>query len=45
MTTKTFTHKGQQINYFNKLLTNSKITFLTKSFDVKFGYIVSYSYK
>lgn len=44
MITKTFTQKGQMINYYNKVRQNKKITFCMCSLDAELGYCVRYSY-
>lgn len=44
MYTKTFTHKGQMINYYNKVKKNKKIDFCMCGFSVEHGYHVSYTY-
>lgn len=43
--TKTFEHKGQMINYYNKVRKNPKIDFCIAGFFMEFGYAVRYSYK
>lgn len=42
--TKNFEHKGQMINYYNKVIKNEKITSACCYFG-KNGYTVEYSYK
>lgn len=42
--TKNFEHKGQMINYYNKIRNNEKIASVSCYFG-KNGYTVQYSYK
>jgi hypothetical protein len=44
MITKTFEHKGQMINYFNKVRKNPNISFCTMGFEVGTGYTIHYCY-
>lgn len=46
MMTKTFQHKGQMINYFNKMKNNANIDFCMTCFDCELGaYAIHYTYK
>lgn len=45
MKTKTFEHKGQMINYYNKAKNNPKLSLCVMGLDSKLGYFVSYEYK
>ena len=43
---KKFQYKGQQVNYFNKVVKNSKIECAFAYFDAKLGcHVVQYTYK
>ena len=42
---KTFEYKGQMINYYNKVRTNSKIEFCVCGFFAETGYTVMWWYK
>lgn len=44
MYTKTFTYKGQMINYYNKVRQNNKIDFCVCGLSAEKGYYVSYTY-
>lgn len=39
---KTFEHKGQMINYYNKVKANPLIAFVTCGYEVGYGYTVIY---
>lgn len=45
MIVKTFKHKGQMINYYNKLRRNMAIGFIMIGYFDKLGYAIQYSYK
>lgn len=45
MITKRFEHKGQMINYYNKVLKNEKMGLVVCGFFAGEGYCVKYSYK
>jgi hypothetical protein len=42
---KHFDHKGQMINYWNKLRNNDKIVWATCELNAKEGYVLEYSYE
>ena len=44
MKTKTFTYKGQMINYYNKVRQNKAIDFCVCGLSAEHGYYVSYTY-
>ena len=44
MITKTFEHKGQMINYYNKMKTNKKIKNIFFGYFVGEGYAIKYNY-
>lgn len=44
MKTKTFEHKGQMINYYNKVRQNKAIDFCVCGLSMEHGYYVSYTY-
>ena len=44
MKIKTFEHKGQMINYWNKMIDNNNIEFCTMGFFVGLGYAIKYRY-
>lgn len=44
MKTKTFTYKGQMINYYNKVRQNKAIDFCICDLSAEHGYYVSYTY-
>ncbi len=44
MYTKTFTYKGQMINYYNKVRQNKRIGLCTCGLSADLGYYVSYTY-
>lgn len=44
MKTKTFTYKGQMINYYNKVRQNKAIDFCVCGLSAEHGYHVSYTY-
>ena len=44
--TKTFEHKGQMVNYYNKVRVNENIGFCCCGLSAQYGkYYVSYEYK
>ena len=43
LNTKQFQYKGQMINYYNKLLKNSKLTVVTCEFSMKYGFICQWA--
>ena len=45
MRTKIFEHKGQMINYFNKMKDNAKIKNIYMGYFVGEGYAIKYEYK
>ena len=45
MITKTFEHKGQMINYYNKAKNNPAIDFIIAGYLTGVGYVVQYIYK
>lgn len=44
MREKTFTYKGQMINYYNKVKANPKVTYCTMANDAVKGYVVRWCY-
>ena len=45
MKTKTFEHKGQMINYYNKMKENKKIKNIYFGYFVGEGYAIKYEYR
>lgn len=45
MKTKTFEHKGQMINYYNKMKDNKKIKNIYFGYFVGEGYAIKYEYR